>query len=34
MEAIRHICEVVAKYAPEYDVEKIYEELYPDIETA
>lgn len=34
VESIRHICEVAAKYAPEYDIEKIYNELYPVIETA
>lgn len=34
IESIRHICEVAAKYAPEYDVEKIYKELYPATETA
>lgn len=34
IESIRHICEVAAKYAPEYDVEKIFNELYPDTETA
>lgn len=34
VESIRHICEVAAKYAPEYDVEKIYKELYPSTETA
>ena len=34
IEYIRHICEVAAKYAPEYDVEKIYSELYPTTETA
>ena len=34
VESIRHICEVAAKYAPEYDVEKIYKELYPATETA
>lgn len=34
VESIRHICEVAARYAPEYDVEKIYKELYPATETA
>ena len=34
IESIRHICEVAAKYAPEYDVEKIFNELYPATETA
>lgn len=34
VESIRHICEVATKYAPEYDVEKIYNELYPATETA
>lgn len=34
IESIRHICEVAAKYAPEYDIEKIFNELYPATETA
>ena len=34
IESIRHICEVAAKYAPEYNLEKIYNELYPATETA
>lgn len=34
VEYIRRICDVAVKYAPEYDIEKIYEELYPATETA
>ncbi len=29
---IQHICEVAAKYAPDYDADRIYEELYPESE--
>ncbi len=33
IEYIQHICEVAAKYAPDYDADRIYEELYPESET-
>ena len=33
-EHIEHICRVAEQFAPEYDVEKIYAELYASIETA
>ncbi len=29
---IQHICEVAAKYAPDYDADRIYGELYPESE--
>ena len=33
IEYIQHICEVAAKYAPDYDADRIYGELYPESET-
>ena len=33
VEYIQHICEVAEKYAPDYDADRIYEELYPESET-
>ncbi len=33
IEYIQHICEVAEKYAPDYDADRIYGELYPESET-
>ena len=33
IEYIQHICEVAKKYAPDYDADRIYGELYPESET-
>ena len=33
VEYIQHICEVAEKYAPDYDADRIYGELYPESET-
>ena len=33
IEYIQHICEVAEKYAPDYDADRIYGELYPESDT-
>ncbi len=33
IEYIQHICEVAEKYAPDYDADRIYGDLYPENET-